>query len=42
MGEIVDLNEYRKKKEAEPEAEEEKKLLQCFIDHAKTLKWDDK
>lgn len=39
MGKIIDLDEYRKQKEAEEEAKEEDESLQCFINHAKSLDW---
>ena len=39
MGEIVDLNEYRKKKEAEAKAEAEKEALKSILARAEKLKW---
>lgn len=37
MGEIVDINEYRKKKEEEAEAKKDEKITEAFIRHAEDL-----
>lgn len=39
MGEIVDLEKYRKKKEAEAKAALEKEALKSILARAEKLKW---